>query len=490
MTVFDPSQSVVLILKADGTPEGAGFLISSRYVMTCAHVFDVADDGRGSIAVQFPLLDGAVTVPCRLKRHYPPSKTPLVGVIDDVAVLEIDAGGRLPSMARPSRWSPLPDAEMAGRSVEMYGFPEDMCRDHWVGGTVSRRVTGGRVQIDHKIGGRTVVRGFSGTMVWDRAGESLLGMVADVYKDDKGKVTASYMIPAEVIRRVWDAVTGVGVPPLLCYRVDRQDQVAGLRRRVEAHDGGPIVCAIHGDDGQCHEALLKCIEHHYWRKDIQKARPTAAGPKRIPLKWPRGRDRRFDEFQAELLGQLRNAVNEPDSSDPVRVAAVFNRKTADRPVLVHTWISSEDWDERGEAPLLSHFVRFWDHWPARNRKSPLVACLCVIYMSEPVGDRPRRTVFQRLFARRPDMARINRQIRKTLAANPLALRELMGIRRTDAWAWADEPEIRDICRAKGIDGREIVGKIFEAAAGRLVDNRLPLNDLAKQLDRSFPIRAD
>jgi hypothetical protein len=490
MTVFDPSQSVVLILKPDGTPEGAGFLISRRYVMTCAHVFDVAVDGRGSISVQFPLLDGAVTVPCRLKRRYPPSKTPLVGVIDDVAVMEIEAGGRLPSKARPSRWSLLPDAEMAGRAVEMYGFPEDMRRDHWVGGTVSRRVSGGRIQIDHKAGGRTVVRGFSGTMVWDRAGESLLGMVADVYKDDKGEVTASYMIPAGVIRRVWDAVTGVGVPPLLCYRVDRRDQVAGLRRRVDAHDGGPIVCALHGDEGQCHEALLKCIEHHYWRKDIQKAPPTAAGPKRIPLRWPRGRDRRFDEFQAELLGQLCNAVNEPDSSDPALVGTVFNRKTADRPVLVHTWISSEDWDERGEAPLLSHFAGFWDQWPARNRKSPLVACLCVIYMSEPVGDRPRRSFFQRLFDRRPDMARINRQIRRTLSARALALDELMGIRRTDAWAWAEEPEIRDICRANGIDARETVGKIFEAAAGRLVDNRLPLDDLAKQLDRAFPIRTD
>lgn len=154
MEVFDPTRSLVFLLHGNGAPEGAGFLVSRRHILTCCHVIE-AVQRAGNVSVEFPLLDGRPNLQAREKRRYPYMKGSSFGHLHDIALLELARGQSLPRDAEPVLLSRLSENEMSDAPVEMYGFPDDLERDHWVKGTIRRRVRDARIQIDHDPGART-----------------------------------------------------------------------------------------------------------------------------------------------------------------------------------------------------------------------------------------------------------------------------------------------------------------------------------------------
>ncbi|MCP4693696.1 MAG: NACHT domain-containing protein, partial [Desulfobacterales bacterium] len=200
------NSALVRLLANDQTPRkpvGAGFLVSDRHILTCAHVVDDALGGaphlappEDSIPLDFPLIENHPMIRARVVKWHPVREAPVIGELDDIAVLELVPGTSLPPKAASVPMAP-PQNEFFERPVRMCGFPEGMDNGDWVKGEL-RGVTGeGWVQFDQELGRRGVAPGFSGTAVWDKRENAVSGMVVSVNSRD-GQ-TSAYMIPTAAL---------------------------------------------------------------------------------------------------------------------------------------------------------------------------------------------------------------------------------------------------------------------------------------------------
>ena len=144
-------------------PVGAGFLVSPRYLLTCAHVIEDAlnlneravDAPPQIIEFDFPLLSKHAPLKARVARWLPICDQPTPGAPEDIALLDIAPETPLPAEARPIDLLTLPDGHYAKRVFRAYGLPERMEDDgDWTGGTLDDLVASGRVQLRHDIGRR------------------------------------------------------------------------------------------------------------------------------------------------------------------------------------------------------------------------------------------------------------------------------------------------------------------------------------------------
>ena len=231
---FNPDQALVRIFD-EKYIQGVGFLISRRRIVTCAHVIrsclNVEDGKRSSdlqVKIDFPLLAPKEIIFAGLE---------FCDDTADIAILNLPYGITIPADTQSAPVSKLKNHEMSGKEVKLYGFPEDLVRDHWVKGELVGSIEGGKIQIDHTPGTRTALPGFSGTAVWDAHENSICGMVVDIMHDDDGQHVASYMIPICEIERILKRSTRFkGQPDLICYRVDRSTQIKELKRHIESRD--------------------------------------------------------------------------------------------------------------------------------------------------------------------------------------------------------------------------------------------------------------
>ena len=204
-----PNSALVQILfrceNGKHRPVGAGFLVTSRHILTCAHV---VNDSLGftrvhaqkpitPIWLDFPLLlphgpnvplKGKVTV------WHPMGSSSHPGEVEDIAVLEV-MEDVLPSEARST---PLVKVgTFFDRRVRMCGFPGKKDEVDWLSGTLQSNVENGRVQIDTGPTSRPVRPGFSGAPVWESGEDAVAGMIVTA---DTGKGPLSgYMIPAAIL---------------------------------------------------------------------------------------------------------------------------------------------------------------------------------------------------------------------------------------------------------------------------------------------------
>ncbi|MEW2246151.1 trypsin-like peptidase domain-containing protein [Streptomyces sp. NPDC006975] len=205
-----------------GTEVGAGFLVSPRHVLTCAHVVRCAD--TDPVTVAFPNsrplgeLPAAVTVRGGWRG----------GPADpgDLAVLELTEDVAL----APARFAP-PGAEHGARELVAYGFP----RGYDEGMLASYRALPGPrisdewVQLEALTGhGQPLAAGFSGAAV-TLADGSVVGMVAAVAGGRDVRV--GRMLPTDVMARHWP---GLGELVPTGHRPQALRRLYTLVRRVES----------------------------------------------------------------------------------------------------------------------------------------------------------------------------------------------------------------------------------------------------------------
>jgi hypothetical protein len=195
------NNAIVRILIEDSDPRqplGAGFLVSPRYILTCAHVIidvlDLPENTReapeGVIYLDFPLLDDKRTVSATIYKWSPVKE--MSGDFEDICVLKLS-----PESVLPNRAEPIPifvleqDALFHDRNVRMLGFPKDKKNGYWLNGILQGIIGNGLVQLKS---GHGVAPGFSGTAVWDKEGNAVIGMMVSTYAGNVD--TSAYMIPA------------------------------------------------------------------------------------------------------------------------------------------------------------------------------------------------------------------------------------------------------------------------------------------------------
>ncbi|MFE6283645.1 trypsin-like peptidase domain-containing protein [Streptomyces sp. NPDC057877] len=215
-----------------GPEVGAGFLISPRQVMTCAHV--VRDAPATTVTVVFPHAEGLGELTAAVVadggwggRATDPG---------DLAVLELERAVPI----APAQFAPPGDAYGdPPRKLLVYGFPV-----HYDEGAIAEyRTTGEQriadewVQLEAWNGhGQPLAPGFSGAAAVLADSGRVVGMVSAAAGDPG--VRNGRMLPAPVMARHWSGLGELIPTPGGLERAEKQT----LRRLVAAAERGGVAC--------------------------------------------------------------------------------------------------------------------------------------------------------------------------------------------------------------------------------------------------------
>ncbi len=183
-------------------------LLAESTVLTCAHVVQALEKEALSgqhLRVRFVGLDGMPETRAEVRPGC--WVLPSADRRGDVALLDLE-----------ERFPQVPGAPLVrlgvvrDRAVHTYGFPRPHDHGLWVNDAVLAGPAGEWVQVNSKLPGERVRRGFSGAGVIDKATGAVLGMVVTEYTDEQ--VGTAFMLPVEVIiRYVPEVARWVGPPP-------------------------------------------------------------------------------------------------------------------------------------------------------------------------------------------------------------------------------------------------------------------------------------
>ncbi|AFZ27872.1 Trypsin [Cylindrospermum stagnale PCC 7417] len=179
--------AIVRISKANGQVVGAGFLVSEKYLITCAHVVNAAlsqpleatEQPTGEISLDFPLIQPPEKLKARVIHWYPVKDSTSTSEISDIAVLELSTK---PSVQAKKVRLVTAD-NLWGHPFQVFGFPVRRDAGVWTSGELRRPISGGRVQM--QVVQQTAYRiesGFSGSPVWDENLDGIVGMTVTAEK--------------------------------------------------------------------------------------------------------------------------------------------------------------------------------------------------------------------------------------------------------------------------------------------------------------------
>ena len=200
--------SIVRIVGTNDLIVGAGFLVSERHVLTCAHVvaaaLEIPDDTEVMPATQirlnFPLIAPQDFSSARVV-FWRPVRSTISNASDrteDIAALELDAD--LPQGSHPGPIIAVDD--LWGHSFRTFGFPTAHDDGVWACGVLRDAQANGWIQIEvDRATGYSVAPGFSGSPVWDEKAGGVVGMV--VVADKRSDVRSACMIPADTLIKAW-----------------------------------------------------------------------------------------------------------------------------------------------------------------------------------------------------------------------------------------------------------------------------------------------
>jgi serine/threonine-protein kinase PknG len=190
----------VRIRDADGVVRGAGMLVPTGQVLTCAHV---VSDGPYSAVEDATVLVDFVSLPETPGVRARVAEGGWIPIGDngsgDLALLDLV---KKPDALDPERMSaPLRRAAGSwGRPVHAFGFPRG-AEQHGINAKAETSGPGGPgmewIQLDSPPDDRRVTRGFSGAAVVDAEAGAVIGMVVMEYVREQP--TVSWMIPIETI---------------------------------------------------------------------------------------------------------------------------------------------------------------------------------------------------------------------------------------------------------------------------------------------------
>ncbi len=193
-------QSVVRIYSYNGNAIGAGFLVSQKHVLTCAHVVafavgtpaDSSEMPTKEVSLDFPRVAPGKKLTAKIVFWLPvnPSK-----FVEDIAVLEL--ASPLPELAQAVYL--VTDEDLWGHPFQVFGFPKGQPNGVWASGKLRRGTGKGWVQLeDVKEAGYALEEGFSGAPVWDEKLDGVVGIAVAAEKQ-RSDVKAAFIIPKDLL---------------------------------------------------------------------------------------------------------------------------------------------------------------------------------------------------------------------------------------------------------------------------------------------------
>ncbi|MBW4495236.1 MAG: trypsin-like peptidase domain-containing protein [Oscillatoria princeps RMCB-10] len=222
--------AIVRIYQATGKVIGAGFLVSEKHVLTCAHVVNAAlgkqmtasEQPAGTVSLDFPQVAPGEKLTARVVHWIPASSQNAAAPADggtDIAVLELESP--LPASAFPVRL--VTDASLQGHQFRVLGFPEGQPAGVWTDGMIQGEQANGRVQIE--VVRQTAYKiepGFSGSPVWDEQLDGAIGMTvaidsltvaASTNPPKRPEIRAAFIIPTGLLAKAWPQLGQRAIPP-------------------------------------------------------------------------------------------------------------------------------------------------------------------------------------------------------------------------------------------------------------------------------------
>ncbi|MCW5316503.1 hypothetical protein GTQ43_22595 [Nostoc sp. KVJ3] len=187
---------------------GAGFLVSQKYIITCAHV--VADAlGLTRTTAQMPdaeiTLDFPLVAPKQLLKAKVVFWLPVNPSVEleDIAGLELALSPPNQALIAPL----ITSDEWAGHPFRVFGFPAGQPDGVWANGVLRGRTGKSWVQLeDEKQTGYALKPGFSGAPIWDGELQGVVGIAvaADINQPD---AKVGFMIPTRVLVIAWSILS-------------------------------------------------------------------------------------------------------------------------------------------------------------------------------------------------------------------------------------------------------------------------------------------
>ncbi|BAY87689.1 peptidase S1 and S6 chymotrypsin/Hap (plasmid) [Calothrix parasitica NIES-267] len=210
--------SIVRFYSQAGKVIGAGFLVSKKHILTCAHVVNsalakaagVQEKPTVEVELDFPRVSPGIHVTAKVIFWLPvnPNQSQ-----EDIALLELS--NSIPDTVQPVQL--MTSDDLWGHSFRALGFPEGQSNGVWATGKLRGEVANGWVQIeDIKEVGYRLEKGFSGTPVWDDDLDGVVG-IAVAAENYRPQVKAAFIIPTnQLVKALEQALPSLGkqtIPP-------------------------------------------------------------------------------------------------------------------------------------------------------------------------------------------------------------------------------------------------------------------------------------
>ncbi|MEL4893905.1 nSTAND1 domain-containing NTPase [Crocosphaera sp. Alani8] len=216
---FQRLEAIARIRQANEKVVGAGFLVSDKHILTCAHVVNAAlgkplnaiDEPSQEICLDFPLVASGKILKGKVVRWIPvqPSSSILPETGADMALLELKS--LLPEGIQPIR---LITAETLWKHpFRVFGFPKGQSSGVYTDGIIRETQGNGRVQIDVlPSSAYRIEPGFSGSPVWDEQLDGVAGMTVAI---DSGRPEnrAAFIIPTTQLINACPELAEQAIPP-------------------------------------------------------------------------------------------------------------------------------------------------------------------------------------------------------------------------------------------------------------------------------------
>ena len=205
--------SVVRIYSNKGNVIGAGFLVSHKHILSCAHVVaqalgirrDTTELPNGEVYLDFPRVAAGQKLTARVVFWRPVNP---LDFEEDIAGLELVSP--LPDEARPVRLVTAED--FSGHEFQSFGFPKGNPNGTWAYGALRDRIANGWVQVEGVAQtGYRLEPGFSGTPIWDKELQGVAGMAVSA-DPDRPEVKAAFIIPTDVLVKAWHELSEQAIP--------------------------------------------------------------------------------------------------------------------------------------------------------------------------------------------------------------------------------------------------------------------------------------
>jgi serine/threonine protein kinase len=280
----------------------------------------------------------------------------------------------------------------------------------------------------------------------------------------------------------------------MCDRRSQEDEFrAFLMRRTMGNRCYPMLCLIHGDEGECHESLVERLAHHAALASTQQKTEEDAPVKIVKIPWqyegpPEVRFRRLVAWIFERLVIDQALLNLSDTSSAALGALLKSLRVSF--VFLQHDIRAARWDE-GTRSLIQSYRRYLATLPWSLDAPYVIVCINVIYPYRSTVDWRRLLFNPIVLFRNLGKSSIHRHLMAIAAEQEpcecLLLDELKPISRDDVLEWFSLHNILETEEQRLTAASRIFGNSAATGYKRMAEIETQLKDVQRNflLEQGF-----